>query len=84
MNLTYVIITLACLHGLNIMHDAQLIAGFYIYAYVKNLERSLKHEQDMNKFLDRYNKITDCQDKFQPLCDYIVSFFFNILDSINM
>lgn len=60
-------------YAFDLMHDAQIIIRFYIYAYVKNIERSLSRDQDINKFIERYSKIADCQDKIRQLCDYLVS-----------
>lgn len=62
-----------CYNAVDLVHDAQIIIRFYIYASVNKLKRSLTQEQDLNKFIKRYNKIADCQDKIRLLCDYLVS-----------
>lgn len=60
-------------YALDVMHDSQIIIRFYIYVYVKNMERSLKQDHDINKFITRYEKIVHCQDKIRRLCDSTVS-----------
>lgn len=62
-----------CCHALDLMPHFQIVVRFYIYAYVKNMGRSLKQDKDINKFVETYNKIADLQDKIRSLCDYSVS-----------
>lgn len=60
-------------HATDLMPEVQFVIRFYIYAYVKNMERSLKQDQDISKLIERYNKIADCQNEIRHLCDYFVS-----------
>lgn len=62
-----------CYMILDLMPEAQIFVRFYIYASVKNMAHCLEQDQDLNKFVKRYDKIADCQDKIRRLCDYIVS-----------
>lgn len=73
MNHTYLTFYAICCHAVDLMPEAQIVIRFYIYAYVKNMARSLKQDKDINKFIERYDKIADCQDKIRRLCDYFVS-----------
>lgn len=73
MNYTYVALYALCCNALDFMPEAQIVVRFYIYAYVNNIERSLDQDQDMNKLIEKYNKIANCQDKIRRLCDYFVS-----------
>lgn len=74
-NPSYLIFYTVYFHGMDSVHDAQIIIRYYIYAYVKNMKRSLHQDQNLNKFIEQYDKIVDCQDKIRRLCDYLVSLF---------
>lgn len=63
-------------HAIDLIPEAQIVIRFYIYAYVKNMESILKTDQDLNKFVERYDKITHCQDKIRHISDYCVSINF--------
>lgn len=62
-----------CCHAVDLMHETQIVVYFYIYAYVKNMKRCLEDDRDINKLVERYDKIFDCQDKIRRLRDYFVS-----------
>lgn len=67
-----VLYAISC-HAVDFMQESQILVRLYIYLYVKNMERSLKEDQDISKFIVRYDRIADCQDKIRRLSDYFVS-----------
>lgn len=73
LNLVYLIFYAACTFATDLIPDTQIVSRFYIYAYVKNMEMSLKQDQDINKLIERYDKIVDYQDNIRHLCDNVVS-----------
>lgn len=60
-------------HAADLMPESQIIVRFYIYAYIKNMENYFNQDRDMNKFIERYDKIADYQDKIRRLPDNLVS-----------
>lgn len=72
-NHIYLILYAFCCHAVSLMYEVLIIICFYIYAYVKNMERSLNQSQDMTKFIERYDRIAEYQDKIRRIFDCFVS-----------
>lgn len=71
----YTTFHLFCYYGNHLYTASENVIYFYIYTYVKNMKSCLNEDKDINKFITRYNTITNCYDRIRRLCDNIVSIF---------